>query len=151
MAYDNNGARIGAAGHFASRITAALITTGHISMDQAADTFADYTFKCLDVLNGMEGAPAVPATAQAAVMTALQEELGANVVAEVTSGGVTVLNKEGAFGPFPDWAITQFKAAGVTKVFDNRATKTGNQPWFKTPKDAEKYGEPSDKAFWPPR
>lgn len=77
----------------------------------------------------------------------LADELGATSV----DTDVRILNKEGPAGPIPSWAVAQFKAAGVTKVFDNRATKTGNQPWFKTPKDAEKYGEPSDKAFWPPR
>lgn len=77
---------------------------------------------------------------------ALRDEFGAT---PADSGGVRILGQQ--HGPIPPWAIAQFAAAGVTKVFDNREGRKGNQPWFKTPKDAEKYGEPNDKPFWPPR
>jgi hypothetical protein len=156
MAFNETGVRIGAAGHFASRITAALITSGQITVEQAADTFADYTSTCLDVLNALEAvthtaAPAAPAAPQRSAVEAMEAELGATTVQATPAGGPTVLNSDGTGEPFEPWALAQFKAAGITKVFDNRSTKTGNQPWYKTPKDAEKYGEPSDKAFWPPR
>lgn len=55
-------------------------------------------------------------------------------------------------GPLPAWLIKEAAAAGVTKVWDNRIDREGNditanpankRPWFK---DAD-----SDKAFWPPK
>ena len=72
MAFNEQGVRIGAAGHFASRITSALISSGQLRADQAMDTFADYTSQALDVLNSLEAGVPAPTTVQAAPQPAPQ-------------------------------------------------------------------------------
>ena len=71
---DTQGIRIGAAGHFSSRITAALIASGQITAAQAMDTFADFTSQALDVLNSFEtqATPTVQAVAAAPAYVAAQ-------------------------------------------------------------------------------
>lgn len=93
----------------------------------------------------------LPAKAEGGGADGLRDQLGATDTDEASydNGAVIVLGKQ--HGPLPSWLAPQMAAAGATKVFDERERKKGNQPWFKTPKDADEYGEPADKAFWPPR
>lgn len=149
MAYDNNGARIGAAGHFASRITAALIAQGGIAPTEeaAADAFADLTSRCLDVLNALEGSPApTPQAAQAAVEAAFP---GTTEVATpvVSQEPLRIISGDGS--PAPAWLFEAAAKAGVTAVFDNRGDLAANpkRPWFKQAEP--KVDKP--KGFWPPR
>lgn len=142
MAYDNNGARIGAAGHFASRITAALITSGQISKAEASDTFADLTADCLAVLNGLEGGSSAENVIRANFP-------GTETVATPpqSGGGLRVIGGDGT--PVPEWLAADAAKKGVTAVYDNRADLAQNpkRPWFKQAEP--KADEPA--AFWPPR
>lgn len=56
MAYDNQGAAVGAAGHYASAITAALITSGEVTgVEEALETFESIlnsTFTACENLKG---------------------------------------------------------------------------------------------------
>lgn len=59
-----------------------------------------------------------------------------------------------AFEPLPEWAVQQINAAGVKVVFDNRTTRTGNQPWFKEAIARGALavdGSSNAAAFWPPK
>jgi len=146
MAYDNNGARIGASGHFASRITAALIASGQVTKDEAADTFADFTVSCLDVLNGLEGSVTpTPAPARSAE-AALGAELGATPA--VSQQEVRIIGGSGEV--IPPWLYVDAAKAGVTAVYDNRGDLAANpkRPWFK---QAEPNVGRDAKGFWPPR
>ena len=85
-----------------------------------------------------------------AVSAAEEDFVYGNEDDDDSDSGIKVLGEQ--HGPLPQWFIKQAKAAGVTKVFDNRESAKGtNRPHFKTPKDADKYGEPADKPFWPPK
>lgn len=141
MAYDNQGARIGAAGHFASRITAALITSGQVTKDEAADVFADFTDNCLTVLNGMEGQTPVRT-----VEEALTKEVGATPA--VAQDALRIIGGDGS--PHPDWLFRDAAKAGVTAVYDNRGDLAQNpkRPWYK---QAEPNVGRDAKGFWPPR
>lgn len=122
-----------------------LVAAGKFEVTDIKSLTAGFTTDLIDVIGN--NTPEAPQMTAAQATQTLADEFGATTVE--TEGGVKVLGEQ--HGPLPTWLISQCKAAGVTKVFDNRATKKGNQPWFKTPKDAEKYGEPNDKPFWPPR
>jgi hypothetical protein len=152
MAYDQSGARIGAAGHFASRMTAALIASGGIEATPAAaaDTFADLTADCLTVLNGLESVPTLASTE-----AKLREAFPGTVVEihqdlpQELSPGVRIIGGNG--DPAPAWLYEEAKKAGVTAVFDNREDLQRNPklPWFK---QAEPEVDSQDrKPFWPPR
>lgn len=148
MAYDANGARLGAAGHFASRLTAALITSGQVTKEQAADTFADLTADCLAVINGLEGVSTVE--------QALVNEMGATPVAPAPAAAPATaqpaLRVIGQQGDVPAWLLADAAKAGVTAVYDNRSDLAENpkRPWFKQaePKVANARDA---KGFWPPR
>lgn len=146
MAYDNNGARIGAAGHFASRITSALITSGQVTKAEAADTFADFTQACLDVLNGLEGASTPAPAPQRTAEQAVTQEFGATPVVEQPS--LRIIGDSGE--PHPAWLFTDAAKAGVTAVYDNRKDLAQNpkRPWYK---QAEPNVGRDAKGFWPPR
>jgi hypothetical protein len=143
MAYDNNGARIGAAGHFASRIVAALIAKGGIEPSEAAaaDAFANLTSDCLAVLNGLEGA------APAAAANVIKASFPGTTEAEGSE--LRIIGGDGS--PAPAWLYTAAAKAGVTAVFDNREDLADNPklPWFR---QAEPEVAKDDrKPFWPPR
>lgn len=79
-------------------------------------------------------------------------------VAPQTSGAPTTVTSNiqvvGAqHGSLPAWLVQQCEAAGISKVYDNRVDRDGNdittnpinkRPWFKA-------ADGSDKAFWPPK
>jgi hypothetical protein len=144
MAYDQNGARLGAAGHFASRITAALITAGKVdSEEMAADVFADLTSKCLDVINGLEGA-APPARSIAAV---IERELPGATEIPQELAELRIINPIN--DDHPAWLYEQAKQAGVVAVWDNRdgLKENSKRPWYK---QAEPESD-DPKPFWPPK
>ena len=71
-------------------------------------------------------------------------------VPQASQGNLKVAGTQ--HGPLPAWLIQEAAAAGVTKVWDNRVDRDGNditanpankRPWFKS--------ADSDKAFWPPK
>lgn len=65
MAYDNQGAAVGAAGHYASAIAAAFITSGAVTtVQEAIDIFGevlDATFAQCEALKGTLPEPEAPA------------------------------------------------------------------------------------------
>lgn len=70
------------------------------------------------------------------------------------SSKVRVLNPENQDGPLPQWLIDECERLGVIAVFDNRKSKTGNQPWFKEGVSRGQQGHGKDgspKGFWPPK
>ena len=174
MAYNEQGVRIGAAGHFASRITSALVASGQLRADKAMDTFADYTMQALDVLNGLEAGVPVQATVQApqpapqlrSVPTAgaapagladmVDPTFGADTTTVVTSQAAqpeivnaSTLASEGIDnGPLPEWLGPICAKYSVGKVFDNRHQLADGptRPHFR------QAGVPQGgkaKGFWP--
>lgn len=153
MAYDAAGARVGAAGHFASRITAALIASGQVTKDQAMDTFADLTSDALTVLDSVESggvvqqSPAVQQRPQQTVeqaanvvhaefpgTTEVPAETPAVAIPQQAVPGLTVLNEQ--HGPLPEWIFVKAAEAGVTEVYDNRdrLASSPKSPWFRSSK-----------------
>lgn len=149
MAYDAAGARVGAAGHFASRLTAALITKGGIepTPESAADTFAELTEAALTVLNGLEGA----SVQQTAKVIKANFPGTTEVGNEPTVKGGKLRFIGGSGDDHPSWIFEAARKAGVTAVYDNREDLAENpkRPWYK---QAEPEVDRDDaKAFWPPR
>ena len=159
MNNSNIGIRIGAAGHFASRITAAAVASGQISVDAAADRFADLTQSCFDVLDSLEAGMSTPEATQAAVsnQAAVQElhamtaNAGDTIVAPaptVVAGGMPeVVGTQ--HGPLPEWLGPVCAKYGITKVFDNRdgLAEKPTRPHFRQaglPK-----GSRDAKGLWP--
>jgi hypothetical protein len=69
-------------------------------------------------------------------------------------GSVRVMNPNDQQGELPDWLISAASSAGVTAVFDNRKTATGNQPLFKeaVARGGRGHGKDGEaKAFWAPK
>lgn len=70
---------------------------------------------------------------------------------------IRVMNagKEGvSTDPLPDWLIRDCRKAGITAVWDQRHTATGNQPLFKEAVARGGVGKGKDgqpKGFWPPK
>jgi len=67
-----------------------------------------------------------------------------------------VVNEQ--YGPLPEWLLDAAADAGVTAVFDNRKTATGNQPLFKEAVDVRDLNDEEKqrarynaKAFWAPK
>ena len=168
MADNTQGIRIGAAGHFSSRMTAALIASGQITAAQVMDTFADFTSQALDVLNGFEGAQATPTvqavaaapayvaaqTAQVAVPAGLASMVDTNTVVITQAAMPEIQNanqlaNEGINnGPLPEWLGPICAKYGVGKVFDNRHQLADGptRPHFRqagVPKGQQA------KGFWP--
>jgi hypothetical protein len=142
MAYDNAGARIGAAGHFASRLTAALIAKGGIEPTEqaAADSFADLVGMTLAVLDGLE---AVPSNVVKAAFP------GTTEVNEPTTAESALRIIKPMDDNHPAWLFEAAAKAGVTAVWDNRGdlAKNSKLPWYK-----QAEPESSDpRPFWPPR
>jgi hypothetical protein len=143
--YDAAGARVGAAGHFASRLTAALVASGQVAKADVLDTFADFTVGALDVLNGLETQPTASITPIRPPATALEQELGASPATTATGLRIIgALNDE-----HPAWLFEAAAKKGVTAVFDNRADLATNskRPWYKQAEPASEDPAP----FWPPR
>lgn len=92
--------------------------------------------------------------AQAAVQRAFP-----NTTSEPSAGGGTVrvmnAGKDGVSNdPLPDWLIRDCQKSGITAVWDQRHTATGNQPLFKEAVPRGGTGKGKDgqpKGFWPPR
>lgn len=76
---------------------------------------------------------------------------------QTNSGSLRVMNagKEGvSTDPLPDWLIKDAAKAGITAVWDQRHTATGNQPHFKEAVARGAQGQGKDgqaKGFWPPK
>lgn len=169
MAYNEQGVRIGAAGHFASRITSALISSGQLRADKAMDTFADYTMQALDVLNGLEAGVPVQATVttvgavQAApqpapqlrsVPAGLADMVDTTTVVTSQAAQPEIVNastlaSEGIDnGPLPEWLGPICAKYSIGKVFDNRHQLVDGpkRPHFR------QAGVPQGgkaKGFWP--
>lgn len=164
MADNTQGIRIGAAGHFASRMTAALIVSGQITYAQAMDTFADFTSQSLDVLNSFEHG--VPVQATVAVQRAAEpmRTLDTAFPGSTMVDTKTVVVSQAAMpeianasnlaqdgidnGPLPAWLAPLAAKYGVGKVFDNRHTLADGptRPHFRqagVPKGQQA------KGFWP--
>jgi hypothetical protein len=80
----------------------------------------------------------VPTPAPYNPEAAIANELGGTPHFDVVSEG-------GAQGPIPAWATKAMQAAGVTRIYDNRAKlgENPNLPWFKC--------ADTKKPFWPPK
>lgn len=162
---DNQGIRVGAAGHFSSRMTSALLASGQITAAQAMDTFADFTSQALDVLNSFEtqatptvravaAAPAYVAAqpAQVAVPAGLAAMTDTVVITQAAMPEIQNANQlanEGINnGPLPEWLGPICAKYGVGKVFDNRHQLADGptRPHFRqagVPKGQQA------KGFWP--
>jgi hypothetical protein len=73
---------------------------------------------------------------------------------ESTGYSVRVMNPKDAAGPLPGWLLLDCQQDGTTAVWDNRKTRTGNQPWFTeaVPKGATGKGKDGrGKPYWPPK
>ena len=71
-----------------------------------------------------------------------------------SGGAVRVMNPNDQDGDLPDWLIRECEKLGIGAVWDQRKSKTGNQPWFKeaVPRGGTGHGKDgSPKGFWPPR
>lgn len=71
-----------------------------------------------------------------------------------SGGTVRVMNPNDQDGDLPDWLIRECEKLGIGAVWDQRKSKTGNQPWFKeaVPRGGTGHGKDgSPKGFWPPR
>jgi|SaaInlV_125m_DNA_1040241.scaffolds.fasta_scaffold62450_1 hypothetical protein len=127
----NLGIRIGAAGHFASRMIAAAVASGQVTYADASKAFADLTADCFETLNTIEDSYSTPAATQAAVAgnTAAVQELhamtqnsGNTIVAPaptVVAGSMPQVVGE-QHGELPAWLGPICAKYGITKVFDNR-------------------------------
>lgn len=90
---------------------------------------------------------------------AAQRLSGGNTEQQPQGGGnggssIRVMNPSEQDGPLPQWLIDEATKAGVTAVFDNRKTATGNQPKFKEAVARGGQGHGKDgapKAFWAPK
>lgn len=163
---DNSGIRVGAAGHFASRMTSALIASGQINAAQVMDTFADFTAQALDVLNSFETDPG-QATVAPARATLPQVTVPASLAA-MTDNGASLMGAGGVAtaimpeiknasqlasdginnGPLPEWLGPICAKYGVVSVFDNRHQLADGptRPHFRqagVPKGQQA------KGFWP--
>tara|TARA_R110002074_G_scaffold324305_1_gene494729 strand:+ start:219 stop:731 length:513 start_codon:yes stop_codon:yes gene_type:complete len=167
MADNTQGIRIGAAGHFSSRMTAALIASGQITAAQAMDTFADFTSQALDVLNSFEGAPVqatvvaqrapayvAAAPAQVAVPAGLAAMVDTSTVVVSQAAMPEIKNASSLMqdginnGPLPEWLGPIAAKYGVGSVFDNRHQLADGptRPHFRqagVPKGQQA------KGFWP--
>lgn len=68
--------------------------------------------------------------------------------------GIKVMNPADAMGPLPQWLIDDCNKLGITAVWDQRGTATGNQPKFKeaVARGARGHGKDGQaKGFWEPR
>lgn len=158
----NLGIRIGAAGHFASRIVAAAVNSGQVSYNDAAAEFANLTADCFTALNDIEDSyaatpqqtaavlQAVPAyDAVAAVQAMAAPDQGIAVpTPTVTAGGFPEVMGE-QHGELPAWLSPICQKYGITKVFDNRdqLADKATRPHFRQaglPK-----GSRDAKGLWP--
>lgn len=142
-----------------------LAVSGKIDVTDVLDFTKDFTKgltgqvqvqkdEFFDSLPPKQEAPATAPVDNYDAQAGLEAELGATEAPQPR-----ILGKAYNGLGIPAWAVAQMNAAGVTKVFDNRdrvekAIAEGKQklpPDFKTPNDADEYGEPADKGFWRPR
>ncbi len=74
-------------------------------------------------------------------------------VAEASDSGVRIINYEKTSKQaLPAWAVDAFGKNGVTEVWDNRDTATGNRPKFKESNESAKAnGRAEPMAFWAPK
>lgn len=74
-----------------------------------------------------------------------------------TTSSIRVMNagKPGVSNePLPDWLVNECNKHGITAVWDQRHTATGNQPLFKEAVARGGVGHGKDgqpKGFWPPK
>ena len=74
-------------------------------------------------------------------------------VAEASDSGVRIINyAKTSKQALPAWAVEAFAKNGVTEVWDNRDTATGNRPKFKESAECAKLnGRAEPMAFWEPK
>ena len=172
MTNQNLGIRIGAAGHFASRMVAAAVNSGQVSYNDAAAEFANLTVDCFAALNTIEDSyaptnvqPIATATSYSAPraaepMRTLDAAFPGSTMVDTKTVTVTHaampeianasnLSQDGINnGPLPAWLGPICAKYGVGKVFDNRHQLADGptRPWFR------QAGVPSGqtaKGFWP--
>jgi len=73
-----------------------------------------------------------------------------------SAGGIKVMNvgKGASDQPLDDWLIKECEKLGITAVWDQRLTATGNQPHYKEAVARGATGHGKDgkaKGFWPPQ
>lgn len=160
MSTQNLGIRIGAAGHFASRIVAAAVASGQVSFNDATQAFADTTADCFATLNTIEESYSTPAATAAAIQsndTAVQElhamtqNSGNTIVAPaptVVAGGMPQVVGE-QHGELPAWLGPICAKYGITKVFDNRPglVEKPTRPHFR--QAGLPAGSRDAKGLWP--
>lgn len=162
MNNQNLGIRIGAAGHFASRIVAAAVNSGQVSYNDAAAEFANLTADCFTALNDIEDSYAsTPAETLAAVaapsneaalqqLHAMTQNSGNTIVAPaptMTGANPEIMGDQ--HGELPAWLAPICQKYGITKVFDNRdqLADKATRPHFRQaglPK-----GSRDAKGLWP--
>tara|TARA_R110001606_G_scaffold118964_3_gene249798 strand:- start:177 stop:680 length:504 start_codon:yes stop_codon:yes gene_type:complete len=164
MNNSNLGIRIGAAGHFASRIVAAAVNSGQVSYNDAAAQFANLTADCFVALNDIEDsyAPTPAATLAAVASTppsneaalqqlhAMSQDRGNTIVAPAptfTGGNPEIVGDQ--HGELPAWLAPICQKYGIAKVFDNRdqLAEKSTRPHFRQaglPK-----GSRDAKGLWP--
>lgn len=98
-----------------------------------------------------------PTVSVGAATAALAANLGATEVDGPESGplpGIRVMNPKDQQGPLPYWLVSECERLGITAVWDQRKTATGNQPKFKEAVARGSQGHGKDgqpKGFWEPK
>lgn len=116
------------------------------------DTYEAVLDSVMNKVLGAIGTDAVlrafPEATPVAVVEATAQPQG---LPQAPTGNLQVVGQQ--HGALPSWLVQQCAAAGITKVYDNRVDRDGNdittnpankRPWFKA-------ADGSDKAFWPPK
>ena len=155
----NLGIRIGAAGHFASRIVAAAVASGQVSYNDAMKAFADTTADCFATLNDIEEAISGEVVTQATVQsnaTAVQElhamtqnSGNTNVAPPPVAVGAMPQVVGEQHGELPAWLGPVCAKYGITKVFDNRPglVEKPTRPHFR--QAGLPAGSRDAKGLWP--
>lgn len=90
------------------------------------------------------------------VVDQVRREFGATDENDSPQGipGIRVMNPKDQQGPLPYWLVAECERLGITAVWDQRKTATGNQPKFKEAVARGSQGHGKDgqpKGFWEPK
>lgn len=105
----------------------------------------------IDEETGLVRESVTPFVSAPAAAAAVERTMpGATTQVRIMNAGKPGVSTE----PIPDWLPAACARDGVTGVWDQRATATGNQPWFKeaVPRGGSGHGKDGQaKGYWPPK